>query len=122
MNECPEQRLLRAAGELVAQSWSRGADARDAAGAAVDPWDERAVSWSLLGALVSVVERGAEERGEMPLDQLAKALYALSELVDDDSLTRWNDAAARTQEAVVSVLEAAAAACVVPRQLTIEAF
>jgi hypothetical protein len=120
VDDRPEQRLLRAAGELVAQSWSRGADARDASGSPVDPWDEGAVSWSLLGALIAVVERGAAEHDGMPLEQLAAALYALSELIDDDSLARWNDAPARTQQAVGAVLDRAAAACAVPRLFTID--
>jgi hypothetical protein len=119
VEERPEQQLLRAARDLVARSWSRGADARDAYGTPVDPWDERAASWSLLGSLVAVLERAAAESNEMPLEHLAAALYALSELIEGDSLAVWNDAPARTQGAVVSVLDQAAAACATPRQFTI---
>jgi hypothetical protein len=117
----PEQRLLCAARDLVARSWSRGADARDEGGAPVKPWDERAASWSLLGALVAVLERGAAGSGDMPLEHLAAALYALSELIEDDSLAQWNDAPARTQAAVVSVLDRAAEACENPRHFTVTA-
>lgn len=100
--------LLQNARELVAASWCRGADARDDNGDPVEPWDERAVSWSLLGALVAVLEREAAERGEMPLEQLAAVLYVLAESIDSDSLVAWNDDPQRTQASVVAVLERAA--------------
>jgi len=109
VKESQGRRLLREARQLVADSWCRGADARDAHGAEVDPWDESAVSWSLLGALVAVLEREASIRGEMPLEELAAALYALAELVETESLAAWNDHPCRTQSAVVSVLDQAVA-------------
>jgi hypothetical protein len=105
------KRLLRGARELVVRSWCRGSDARDAAGRAVDPWDERAVSWSLLGAIVATLEDEAQARGELPLEQLAVALYALAEVIECDSLAAWNDAPGRTQSTVVAVLEQAASGC-----------
>jgi hypothetical protein len=100
-------RLLRGARELVAVCWCRDADARDGDGAPVDPWDERAASWSLLGALVAVLEREAAGRGEMPLEQLAAALYVLAGLIESDSLAAWNDDPQRTQSSVVAVLDRA---------------
>jgi hypothetical protein len=117
----PEQRLLQGARELVARSWSRGADARDENGDPVDPWDDRAASWSLLGALVAVLEREAAKSEEMPLEQLAAALYALAEVIETDSLEQWNDAPARTQPAVLAVLDQADAACRRPQALTVTA-
>jgi hypothetical protein len=112
MNEAREEgdglRLLLAARELVARGWCRGADARNAAGVEVDPWDADAVSWSLLGAIVAVLEWEAQHRGEMPIEDLAAALYALADLIDTDSLVEWNDALARTQDDVTGVLSAAA--------------
>jgi hypothetical protein len=98
-------RLLQRARELIAASWCRGADARDQNGNPVDPWDASAVSWSLLGALVAVLERDAAERGEMPLEQLAAALYVLAESIESDSLVAWNDDPQRTQSSVVAVLD-----------------
>jgi hypothetical protein len=95
----------------VSRSWCRGADARDAAGTPVDPWDERAVSWSLLGALVAVLEDEAAEGGELPLEHLATALYALAELIETDSLAAWNDDPARTKASVLTALERAEAGC-----------
>jgi hypothetical protein len=111
VEERPGQRLLRGARELVARSWSRGADARDVHGDPVDPWDERAVGWSLLGSLVAVLERSAAESDDLPLEHLAGALYALAGLVDTDSLAAWNDDPARTQGAVLAALDGAVAVC-----------
>jgi hypothetical protein len=101
-------RLLHGARELVATAWCRGADARDKRGAEVDPWHEDAVSWSLLGALVAVIEREAHSRGEMPLEDLAAALYALAELIETDSLVAWNNDPSRSQADVLRALDRAA--------------
>ena len=57
MTDSRGQRLLQDARLLVADSWCRGVDARDADGFEVAPWDERAASWSLLGAMVAVLEQ-----------------------------------------------------------------
>jgi hypothetical protein len=100
--------LLRGARDLVATSWCRDADARDSRGVEVDPWDGAAASWSLLGALVAVMERQADADGEMPLEDVAAALYALAELIDTDSLVVWNDDPARTQADVLWTLDRAA--------------
>ena len=109
MGDTAGLRLLERARHLVEHAWCRGADARNADGVAVEPWDEDAVSWSLLGALVAVLEREAAESGEMPLTELAAALSALAELIDSDSLTAWNDRPLRKQADVVHVLDRAAA-------------
>jgi hypothetical protein len=111
VEESPAERLLRQARRLVEQAWCRGADARDIDGVAVEPWDEGAASWSLLGAIVATLEHEAAERGELPLEDLAVALYALAEVVESDSLAAWNDEPERTQESVRAVLVRAEAAC-----------
>jgi hypothetical protein len=100
--------LLERAQELVARAWCQGADARDAGGRPIDPWAPDAASWSLLGAIVAVLEREAAETGEMALDELAAALYALAEQIDTDSLVAWNDEPRRSQAEVVGVLGKAA--------------
>ena len=102
-------RLLREARALVAEAWCSGAEARDDAGTKVSPWDERAASWSLLGAIVAVLEREASHDRELSIPELATALYALAKLVDSDSLVEWNDRPRRTQCNVVAVLDQAAA-------------
>jgi hypothetical protein len=102
-------RLLRETRALVAEAWCKGADARDAAGSKVSPWDDRAASWSVLGAIVAVLEREASRDRELPLAELGTALYALARLVDSDSLVEWNDHPRQTQGNVVAVLDRAAA-------------
>jgi hypothetical protein len=107
-------RLLLATRRRVAQSWCRGADARDAAGVEVDPWSDDARSWSLLGALVAALEAEAIKRDELPLDELAEGLYALAGLIDTGSLSEWNDDPARTQAGVLEILDRAIAASRTP--------
>ena len=102
-------RLLREARALVAGAWCRGADARDSGGSKVSPWDDRAASWSLLGAIVAALEREAAVHGELSIPELATALYALANLVDSESLVEWNDRPRQTQGQVVAVLDRAAA-------------
>jgi hypothetical protein len=108
MAEPPGLRLLRDTRRLVADSWCRGADARDADGSEVPPWDETAASWSVLGAIVAALEEAASLSGEVPLDELGAALYALAELIETDSLVEWNDDPRQTQASVLAVLDRAA--------------
>jgi len=65
----------------------------------------------LLGAVVAVLEREASLAGELPLAELGAALYALSDLIETDSLVDWNDDPRQTQGNVIAVLDQAAAAC-----------
>ena len=111
MMESQGRRLLKATRELVAESWCSGADALDANGFEVDPWDDTAASWSLLGALVAVLERNSSLAGELPLAELGAALFALADLIPTDSLADWNDDPRQTQANVVAVLDQAAARC-----------
>jgi hypothetical protein len=103
------RQLLQDARKLVAESWCHGTDARDVDGFQVEPWDGNAASWSLLGALVAALERETSLEGELPLDALGAALYALADLIECDSLVDWNDDPRRTQANVVAVLDQAAA-------------
>jgi beta-glucanase (GH16 family) len=111
------RQLLQDTRRHIAESWCRGADARNAHGFEVDPWDEDAVSWSLLGAMVAVLEEEARVWGEIPLDDLAAAMYALSGLIATESLAEWNDDPQQTQEAVLAILDRAALAYVEPELL-----
>jgi hypothetical protein len=100
--------LLRRAHELICTGWTQGADARAADGTPLDPWSEKAIAWSLLGALVASLEEGETQDQALPLTELALALDALAGFVDDDSLARWNDTPERTLAQVESALAAAA--------------
>jgi hypothetical protein len=111
MMESGGRRLLEGARELVAESWCSGTDALDANGLEVEPWDEKAASWSLLGAIIAVLERDASLAGELPLAELGAALFALADLIQTDSLAEWNDDPLQTQAHVVAVLDRAAARC-----------
>jgi hypothetical protein len=102
--------ILQGARRLVAESWCHGADARDANGQEVEPWDEDAASWSLLGAMVAVLEDEVSHGKELPLEALGSALYALADLIETDSLVVWNDDPRQTQDHVLEILDLAAAA------------
>jgi hypothetical protein len=99
--------LLHRAGELVRSGWSQHADARSADGVEVQPWRDTATAWSLLGALVAALEERSDHGRDIPLEHLAAALNELATLIDDDSLTTWNDEPSRTQDDVIDTLEAA---------------
>ena len=104
----PGLALLAEARALVERGWSQGTDARATDGEPVEPWDERATSWSLLGAIVAVLEREAASDRDVPLNELAAALTALAHRVDSDSLTAWNDAPNRSARDVADALTVAA--------------
>jgi hypothetical protein len=109
MGDSAGLRLLEDVKSLIAQGWSRGADARDADLRPVDPWDATAASWSILGALVAILERRAQTTGELPLEEVAAALYAIAHVVHVDSLEQWNDSFAHSQADVLGALDRAIA-------------
>jgi hypothetical protein len=100
--------LLLDAAELVSRGWVQGVDAIDANGAAVEPWDDAAAAWSLLGALVASLERRVSPGLPPAVDELAGACAALVPYVDHDVLSTWNDAPERTRGEVLAALYAAA--------------
>ena len=103
------RRLLANAGRLVAAAWTQNVDARAADGSAVEPWDNAAVSWSLLGALVASYERLLTVETEtVALSELAVACLLLGEVIDSDSLADWNDVPERTQAHVLAAIDTAA--------------
>jgi anti-sigma regulatory factor (Ser/Thr protein kinase) len=98
--------VLARATRRIREGWCQHTEARDMAGTPVEPWSEQAAAWSLLGALVSALD-GPVATPDVPLPALADAMSALATLVDDDSLSGWNDAPGRTQQDVIAVLERA---------------
>lgn len=102
------QDLLLGATRLIALGWVQGVDAIDAAGSPVEPWDDTAVAWSLLGALVAALERRTPSGQPPPVSELAAACSALVDYVNHDILSTWNDARERTQGQVLAALHAAA--------------
>ncbi len=100
-----DERLPRHARGLVERGWTQHADARAADDSVVHPCDGRAVSWSLLGALVAAVEDVAASEGEHDaLGQLTRTCILLADIVDTDSLEQWNDARERVRDDVVAAL------------------
>jgi hypothetical protein len=98
--------LLAHARRLIATGWTQHADARASDDTAVHPWDNRAIRWSLLGALVAAVEYTAANRGEpAALRDLAGTCILLAETVDADSLQHWNDTPDRTIGDVLTALD-----------------
>jgi hypothetical protein len=112
--------LLLEAAALLESGWCQGAEARDDVGEATDPWNPEARSWSLLGAIVAVLEREAALRDEIPFDQLSAALVALAHVVQEDVLVDWNDAPGRSQQEVVLTVNAAAARCTTPLATSVQ--
>ncbi len=103
-------RLPQHARELVERGWTQRADARCVDGTIVHPCDERAASWSLLGALVAALEHVAASDGEhAAVGQLARTCRRLADIVDTDSLVQWNDAPERSRADVLAVLDRALA-------------
>lgn len=101
-----DTRLPRHARRLLERGWTQHADARGADQSVVHPCDGRAVSWSLLGALVAAVEHVAASDGEhVALGQLARTCNLLADIVDTDSLEQWNDAGERVREDVLAALD-----------------
>jgi len=101
--------ILRRAHDLVAFGWCQRADATDAADHPVDPWSVHACHWSLLGALAAALGPPHAHTSESPalIAELRLALVAISDLIPDWSLQRWNDHSAQTQADVVATLASA---------------
>jgi hypothetical protein len=95
--------LLHEAGALVAAGWCQGAQARDANGLDTDVLADEAASWSLLGALQAATFRDESTR----ISDLALAVAAIAELIEDPCLTHWNDDSLRTQLEVLALLDRA---------------
>src|SRR5262249_59999515 len=62
---------------LIEQGWCQGVDARDENGQRINPWNPRASSWSLLGALVTAEDVEREVVAHVQLDQFAQAVALL---------------------------------------------
>jgi len=103
-----DRRLPQHAQDLIERGWTQHADARAADHSIVHPCDGRAVSWSLLGALVAAVEHVAADEGEhIAIGQLAHTCSVLADILDTDSLAQWNDARERSRDEVIAALEQA---------------
>jgi len=102
--------ILTRSRDLITRGWTRGAEARDSAGAEVDPWSADACHWSLLGALVAAADLAADPDAAS-LRRLRQALGALAEVIEEPLLATWNDDPCRTQAEVIETLDAAIRIC-----------
>lgn len=69
------QKLMQVC-DVLAQGFTTGALARDAAGMIVDPLDDRAAKWCVIGAVMKVF--GRTDDAVMCLSQLRRVVFAAS--------------------------------------------
>jgi hypothetical protein len=96
------EQMLSDAHELVLSGWCQGAGARDEIGRAIEPSSAFARRWSAPGALERIWRRDHRDP-DAALEAFERANLALAAAVKDVP-ERWNDAAARTHEEVLSAL------------------
>lgn len=96
----PSASVLRAAAAQLGHegAWTQNADARDAEGNVVSPFEATAASWSAAGMLARVA--GEWRHAYAPLYWLRDTIGMLD--------TAWNDAPERTAQEVVAALNSAA--------------
>lgn len=91
---------------LVESGWLQGRFARNAGGAVVDPRDDCAASFCMIGAVCKVTGRDyGDEWGDWP--ELVPLIAVTGSLIAD-GLSGWNDAKGRTQAEVVAAFGKAA--------------
>ncbi len=78
---------LRAARERIVRGWTQGVLARNAKGGWVEPYDEDAVCWCAVGALLA--DGDVELQGD---DRQVDGIYIIV----------WNDTPGRTQADVIA--------------------
>ena len=97
-------RILREMKALLSGGWTKGAPARDAAGASVRADSPKAVSFCLIGA----GERALRNLGRSECDfYYTSAFRALSPEKSSCSIAAWNDGPARTHAQVLALIDRA---------------
>jgi hypothetical protein len=104
------QDVLVGAQDRVRRGWCQHEVAVSGRHGAVEPTDPDADAWSLLGAIVAASDAPtAIAAGALAISDLALAMGALAQVIEEPSLARWNDASDRTQAEVVETLSEAIA-------------
>ncbi len=106
----PKQIIERAINRIEA-GWCKGVAAQDENEIILEPWDERACQWCLMGSIGVNDEFVAdEENATVVIDMVVHELndrygddeYFVSEIED---VIRWNDKEHRVKGDVISVLQ-----------------
>lgn len=95
--------ILRVARGYVADGWTQGELARDGERISRMPWDPRACSFCMRGAVVKAVG-SIEIRGDAGV-----AHKALCDAIGSKRIPKWNDAANRTKAEVLAAFDRAIA-------------
>ena len=101
------ERILENAIESIKTGWTQEKMARNSDGHEVDPTDDSACRWCLIGALVKSTQNAD---GSVSMDlgsDYHQATDSLRSLIGNNRLSLWNDAEERTQEDVLTLLNAA---------------
>lgn len=98
--------VLEGAADLIASGWTKEALARNAEGKTVEPEDDDATCWCLMGA----TDRAAADGGSpWQVAYQARDIFRQSMGGELFCIPDWNDAPERTQDEVVAKLREAAA-------------
>lgn len=101
------ERILESAIESIKTGWTQEKMARNSDGHEVDPTDDSACRWCLIGALLKSTQNAD---GSVSMDlgsEYRDVTDTLKALIGEDRLSLWNDAEGRTQEDVLALLNAA---------------
>jgi hypothetical protein len=90
---------LRAVRAKIASGWSQDVNARDRFGNEVSLTSEEATAWTLCTAFALAGKDG------IPMNHLHRAIRAVAEVTEMDSIEGWNNNPSRTQQQVLDALD-----------------
>jgi hypothetical protein len=90
---------LRAVRARIASGWSQDVNARDRFGNEVSLTSGDATAWTLCTAYALAGKDG------IPMKNLHRALRALTEVTEMDSIEGWNNNPSRTQQQLLDALD-----------------
>jgi hypothetical protein len=90
---------LRAVRARIASGWSQDVNARDRSGKEVPLASEEATAWTLSSAFALAGKDG------IPMNHLHRALRAIAEVTEMDSIESWNNDPSRTRQQILDALD-----------------
>ena len=99
--------ILERVEALIRRGWTSSVPARDSGGRRVEAKAIDAVSWSLFGALAAVSRPMSDEWQDAVKTLVVAAQCSMPQCSTPVDLLDWSEAAARTQEEVLAVVELA---------------